>query len=262
MAQAQMWRWGAFRTRDIVAHAARAIASHARLRHAQRCGEIEPAVVQRAAGDDAFDAVAAWSARTWMSAMPFTPPLAITGMSTARARSTVASTLQPLSSPSRPTSVNSSAATPASSKRRARSTTLVRRTRRPSPWSRPCRRARRPRRRCRRESRAPRRGRTRDPRARRCRSRRATRRDRTSARSLRAVRMPPPSWTWPGKRSTIAAHRIAVDRLAREGAVEIDDVEMLRARLRRTASPARRDRRHRRWRGPYRPRRGGRPGRP
>src|SRR3546814_9005793 len=44
----------------------------------------------------------------------FRSPLAITGISTARASATVASTLQPLSNPSRPTSVKSSAATPAS----------------------------------------------------------------------------------------------------------------------------------------------------
>ena len=46
----------------------------------------------------------------------------ITGKSVRRARSTVASMLQPLSSPSRPMSVNSRLATPASSNRRAMST--------------------------------------------------------------------------------------------------------------------------------------------
>src|SRR3546814_8219956 len=59
----------------------------------------------------------------WISEIPATPPDAITDRSVARARSTVASILTPLSSPSRPTSVNSRLATPASSNRRAISTT-------------------------------------------------------------------------------------------------------------------------------------------
>ena len=40
-----------------------------------------------------------------MSSSPFTPPLAITGRSTRRARSSVASIFTPLSRPSRPMSV-------------------------------------------------------------------------------------------------------------------------------------------------------------
>ena len=49
-------------------------------RDAQRVAQVEPAVVERAAGDDALDAVRWWRASCMMSAMPATPPLAITGM--------------------------------------------------------------------------------------------------------------------------------------------------------------------------------------
>ena len=183
----------------------------------------------------------------WMSAIPLTPPLAITGMSTARARSTVAWTLQPLSSPSRPTSVNSSAATPASSNRRAMSIDRRRRTRRPSRASRPCRRlridrdddpageiARR------------RRARDRGSPAPRCRSPAARRRASNQPSIAARSRMPPPSWTWPGKRLDHRARPTSpLTDCAGERAVEVDHVEIAARPLRRTPSPARPGRRRR-----------------
>ena len=154
------------------------------------------------------------------------------------------------------------AATPASSKRRAMSIDSTRPRHRPSPRSRPCRRARRPRRRCRPASRAPlsltNSG---SLSAAVPMTTRAT--PRSNQRSIASrLRMPPPSWTWPGKASTIASTASRLTALAGEGAVEIDDVEMLRARLgeqqRLRGGIVAIDRGAR----PYRPRRGARPGRP
>ena len=187
-----------------------------------------------------------------MSSRPLTPPLAITGMSIRRARSTVASMLQPLSRPSRPISVNSRLATPASSKRRA-SRPPARPTLRPSPRSRPCRRAHRPRRRCRlRHSRAmsltncgilERGGAHHDARD----AEIEPALDRL-ARADAAAEL-----DVAGKRFDDRFHRLAVLGLAGKGAVEIDHMQVLAPRPRQRASPAPPGRRRRRWRASMSP---------
>ena len=149
----------------------------------------------------------------WMSPIPLTPPLAITGMSTARARSTVACDVAALEQPVAPDIGEQQRRDARHPRTGAPCRSPPRPTRRPSRASRPCRPSRRPRRRSRRESRAPPRAPDRDSPAPRCRSPRARRRA-SNHRSIAArSRMPPPSCTWPGKRATIARDRVAIDRL-------------------------------------------------
>ena len=72
----------------------------------QRLGGVEPAVVERAAGDGAFELLArAAAVIALMSSIEARPPDAITGIEIASASAMVASKLMPLSMPSRAMSV-------------------------------------------------------------------------------------------------------------------------------------------------------------
>src|SRR3569623_1268781 len=145
----------------------------------------------------------AWSASTWISLMLAPPPEAITGISTARARSTVASMLQPLSRPSRPTSVNSKDATPASSKRRARSITSTSETlAQPCVATMPSRASPATTTPPGKSFAAPRTNSGSSSAALPLTPRDPPRSNQPSPDSR--VRLPPPSWTWPGKASRIA----------------------------------------------------------
>ena len=75
------------------------------LEQLERLGRIEPAVIERAARDRAFELARAGSSMRAMSSIEASPPEAITGIEIASASAIVASQLMPCSMPSRATSV-------------------------------------------------------------------------------------------------------------------------------------------------------------